>query len=84
MISCNREVITPRSVSPTHCAQLLPAADSPNECHIINANSGTCSRFLLNSIRAASLELPFINSATQPNTRLFSSLMGSNVPAPIL
>lgn len=83
MISCNKDVITPESMRSAKNALLLLAVDSPNECHIMSANSGTCSRFLLNSMRAASLELPFISSATQPNTRLFSSLITSNDPAPI-
>ena len=45
----------------------------PKECHIMSASSGTCSLFLLNSIKAVSRELPKRSSATQFKTLLFSS-----------
>lgn len=36
----------------------------PNECHRMSASSGTCSRFLLSSSRAASLVFSLSRSAT--------------------
>lgn len=44
-----------------------------------NANSGTCSLFLLSSIRAASLRFGSRSSATQMKTLRFSSLIPPSI-----
>lgn len=75
IISCNKEVMTPGLGINSILSSLSHSrGDKPKECHIIKASSGTCSLFLLNSINAVSLEVPLINSATQPSTRRFSSV----------
>ncbi len=75
IISCRREVMTPTiPVSKAFPDLVAYRGDRPKECHIIKANSGTCSLFLLNSINAVSLELPLISSATQLRTLRFSSI----------
>ena len=50
-------------------------SDLPNECQMMRASSGTCSRFLLSSIKACSLELPLRSSETHVTRRLCSSFM---------
>lgn len=46
---------------------------TPKLCHRTRASSGTCSLFLLNSIKAPSLLAGSINSATHCKTLRFSS-----------
>lgn len=71
-----------RAVNQTTTSPHSPAANHPinhlnipNECHIIRASSGTCSRFLLSSINAVSRRAGSISSATQTSTLRFSSLI---------
>lgn len=75
IISCSKEVMTPViPVSQAFPNLVAYRGGGPKECHMIKANSGTCSLFLLNSINAVSLELPLISSATQLRTLRFSSI----------
>lgn len=60
-------------LSACHNATPSDGVNLPKECHSINASSGTCSRFLLSSRRAASLVSSLSKSAMKFKVLLFSS-----------
>lgn len=53
---------------------------TPKECQMTKASSGTCSLFLLSSIKAPSLLAGSISSATHCKTFRFSSLIPCSIP----